>query len=292
MIYLREHVPTLSRPDMPHASARSLLQWWGEKTLADIKSQSCRDYIAWRRAPTSGSQDLRILRAAVGYYHAEHGPLTAVPAFAIPAQGAPRDRWLTRSELARMLWAARQDRQNLGHVARFLLVGIYSGSRSQNILRLSWLPSVDGGHVDLEAGVIHRQPRGARTTNKRAPPVRIHARLLPFLRRWRERDLAAGITHVVHFQGQRIRKLRRSWKHARSLAGLGDDVIPHTLRHSAATWLCQAGVPVFEIAGYLGMTVEMVERVYGHHHPDFQSRAAGYQSGAVSGASGGRKTVK
>ena len=34
-----------------------------------------------------------------------------------------------------------------------------------------------------------------------------------------------------------------------------------------------AGVPVHEICGFLGMTEEMFNRVYGHHHPDYQSRA-------------------
>jgi integrase len=44
-------------------------------------------------------------------------------------------------------------------------------------------------------------------------------------------------------------------------------VTPHTLRHTAATWLMQAGTDLWVAAGYLGMTVETLERVYGHHHP-------------------------
>ena len=57
-------------------------------------------------------------------------------------------------------------------------------------------------------------------------------------------------------------------------AGLGDDVTPHVLRHTAATWLMQAGTDMWEAAGYLGMTVEMLSRrYYGHHHPDHLSGA-------------------
>jgi hypothetical protein len=50
----------------------------------------------------------------------------------------------------------------------------------------------------------------------------------------------------------------------------------------------QAGVGKWEAAGFLGMTVEMLDRVYGHHHPDHlkaAARAIGYrphQSLAVS----------
>jgi integrase len=49
---------------------------------------------------------------------------------------------------------------------------------------------------------------------------------------------------------------------------------PHIVRHTAATWLMQAGVAAFEAAGYLGMSVETLLEVYGHHHPSFQEKAA------------------
>ncbi len=53
-----------------------------------------------------------------------------------------------------------------------------------------------------------------------------------------------------------------------------EGVTPHTLRHTAATWLMRAGTDLWQAAGYLGMTVETLERVYGHHHPEFQVEAA------------------
>jgi integrase len=51
-------------------------------------------------------------------------------------------------------------------------------------------------------------------------------------------------------------------------------VTPHTLRHTCATWLMQAGVPKWEAAGFLAMSMDTLERVYGHHHPDHYSEAA------------------
>ena len=98
----------------------------------------------------------------------------------------------------------------------------------------------------------------------------IHARLLPHLRRWRAADIAAGIASVIHYQGEPVTKLRSSWK---SVSGNAPDG-RHVLRHTVATWLMQAGVDVFEAAGYLGMTVDTLLEVYGHHHPSFQEKAA------------------
>ena len=58
------------------------------------------------------------------------------------------------------------------------------------------------------------------------------------------------------------------------LAGLRDKVTPHTLRHTAATWLMQRGVPIWEAAGFLGMSPEVLQDTYGHHHPDYLQGAA------------------
>ena len=46
------------------------------------------------------------------------------------------------------------------------------------------------------------------------------------------------------------------------------EVTPHTLRHTAATWLMRKRADLWEAAGFLGMSVEQLERTYGHHHSD------------------------
>jgi len=51
-------------------------------------------------------------------------------------------------------------------------------------------------------------------------------------------------------------------------------VMPHTLRHTAATWLMQRGADLWQASGFLSMSVETLQRVYGHHHPDWMKDAA------------------
>jgi hypothetical protein len=74
-------------------------------------------------------------------------------------------------------------------------------------------------------------------------------------------------------QRQADRLSQGVWKQACKEAGLSG-VTPHTLRHTRATWLMQEGVELWEAAGHLGMSVDMLTRVYGKHHPSFQERAA------------------
>ena len=46
---------------------------------------------------------------------------------------------------------------------------------------------------------------------------------------------------------------------------------------------------LWQAAGFLGMTVEMLQEVYGHHHPDFQADAANKM--AAPGQDRDRNTV-
>lgn len=262
LVYAQEHVPHLAGTRNTGYNLESLAAWWGTKTVGDITPRTCREYAA-SRSHGATRRDLEVLRAAISYYHREWAPLPVLPSVVLPAKGEPRERWLTRSEAARLLWAARR----VEHLKRFILIGLYTGSRSRNIFQLRW------EQIDFNAGVMRRRALGEREkSTKRAPPVRLARRFLAHLRRWRARD---GVVRgpVVHYDGKPIKKFRWSWPQAVQRAGLVD-VSPHTLRHTRATWLMQEGVSVWEAAGHLGMTVETLTRVYGKHSPDFQKTAA------------------
>lgn len=270
--YLQERGPLVARPDFLVTTALPLLDWWDRKTLADVRGQSCRDYVAWRTKRVSEStarHDLKTLRAAIRHYHAEHGPLDAVPAVTLPQQAPGRDRWLTTREAAALLRACRGT-----HVARLVLIGLHTGTRSGAILRLKWLPSPTSGWIDLDHGILHRRGAGERESKKRQPPARLPRRLIPHLLRWRDADLASGVAHVIHWKGKPVQKLRRSWGNARERAGLGPDVTPHVLRHTCVTWLLQSGVDPWEVAGFVGMSLETLQETYGHHSADHQEKAA------------------
>ena len=306
--YLRERGPHVANVSFIAATAGPILDFWADRTLAEVRGQSCRDYVTWRTSQRAHSRsaparlsenkgrlvsaatarhDLKTLRAAINHWHAEHGPLPALPAVTLPPAPPPRERWLTRTEAAHALRAARASRYGR-HLARLILIGLYTGTRSGAILRLSWLPQVHGGWIDLEAGVIHRQGPGDARTRKRQTPVRIPPRLAAHLARWRTMDLSGEGTgrkprpttaRVVHYFGRPVIKLRRSFASAMRSAGLGPDVTPHTLRHTAATWLMQSGVDMAVAAGFLGMSTQTLEEVYGHHHADFQTAAANAHRG-------------
>jgi len=303
--YLKEHAASSPSREWISHTASPILDWWVDKTLADVNGVNCRGYVTWRTAqkhrhgknpkPISvqtARHELKTLRTAINWYHKEHGPLPSVPKVTLPEKKPQRpDYYLTRKEVADRIRSARSN-SRLRPVARLILIGVYTGTRPGAILKLQWMPSAAGGWFDLENETLHRRGGEGRQSRKRQPPARIHARLLPHLRRWRRLDLEKGIAHVVHYQGEQIRKLRNSWPTVARLARAPQRDAPHIVRHTAATWQMQAGTDLFEAAGYLGMSPETLWDVYGHHHPDFQRGAANATNRrrAPKVAQGSRKT--
>jgi integrase len=281
MMYAKTRAPNHAAPKLVSYHLGPLLDFWGEKLISDIKGQSCRNYVEWRlsqkRKESTARRELITLRAAVNAWH-EESPLPALPVVVVPPEGEARQRYLTRREAARLLRAAR--RLGADHVARFILVGLYTGTRHAALLSLSWLPSISGGHVDIAQSVIHRRGFGQRETNKRRPPARIPERLMSHLRRWQRSDMVNGISHVITWQGQPIQKERRAWARVVNMAGLSAEVTPHVLRHTCATWALQEGVEQWHVAALLGTSVAQIERTYGHHDPKFQEAISGAFSGA------------
>lgn len=274
-VYVMERAPTVNRPKLIADHITALTPFWAHRMVSSIKGKTCRDFAASRSTKSMARHELETLRAAVNYFHKEYG-LDPVPAFTMPEKQRARERWLSRGEAAALLWQARRT----PHVARFILIGLYTGTRSGAILGLSWLPSIKTGWVDIEAGVLHRSGSGQRQTNKRKPPAAIPDRLLAHLRRWKRLD--GSMRTVINWNGSSVLSVKKSFHSAAKNAKLGQvvngkfktDVIPHTLRHTCSTWLMQAGVEPWQAAGFLGMTVEMLERTYGHHSPVYQKGAA------------------
>ena len=312
-IYLKDVAPRHAREEETKQRVLALDSWWAERTLADVNGTSCRAYVEYRMAQhwksakpektgnaprmvttAAARRELEDLRAAINH-HRREGLCSEIVSVVLPEKIAARERWLTRSEAARLLraaWRARQimrakdTRRAVGHhVARFILVGLYTGTRSSAICGAAFMPTIGRGHVDLERGVFYRHAIGRRQTKKRQPPVKLPPRLLAHLRRWHRLGLSRKA--VIEWNGVPVNSVRKGFAAAVKAAGLSVDVTPHILRHTCATWLMQKGVDLWDAAGFLGMTVQQLESTYGHHHPDFQHEAAE----ALGGQNGERNTV-
>ncbi|WP_441252792.1 site-specific integrase [Tardiphaga sp. 71_E8_N1_1] len=242
-----------------------MVPFWQGKSVVNVTRESCRAYVTFRaRSPGTARRELGVLRAAINHAH-RSGRLARVVAVDLPDSPEARDRWLTRKEAAALLRSALREPRVRLHLPLFILLGLYTGQRKEAILSLRW------PQVDLIAGRVDFNSPDSRRSNKRRAHQPIPRRLLAHLRRARLRGTDLGF--VVHENGKRLGDIKRGFASACNRAKLGE-VTPHVLRHTCATWLMQRGVPLWETAGYLKMTQETLQRVYGHHHPDFLKGAA------------------
>jgi integrase len=146
------------------------------------------------------------------------------------------------------------------------------------ILSLRW------PQVDLRANVIDFEIEGRERTKKQRGKVPIPPQLIPHLRRARRRGSDLG--PVLHISGRPIANIKKGFAAACRRAGI-KGVTPHTMRHTAATWLMQNGVKLTVASEYLAMTEATLRRVYWHHHPDYMREAAeaiGRKAGSRMGA--------
>lgn len=273
-LYEEARTAAIARPAELAQRVVRLNSFWGEKTVSDIRGDTCRRYREERVAAGGGGiaarRELETLRTAVNLYASEHG-LDVTPRFTLGENHKSRERWLTRQEAARLLWAAWRSPHHR-HLARFILIGLYTGTRHRAILALQWMPNTVGGWIDVDKGVLYRRGLGQADSKKRRPPAKLPRRLLGHLRRWRAQD--GEHRYVIRYADQPLARIEKAFRGARARADLGDDVTPHVLRHTRCTWLMHARVDLWEAAGSVGMTVQQFEATYGHHSPDFQKRAA------------------
>jgi integrase len=262
--YAKEHAPSVvDKARIGHA-IKALLPFWGHQPVSAIKGETCRRYVRERgKKPNTVRRELSTLNAALQHCHRE-GYLLEPPAVWLPEGDQGRDRWLTRSEAAALLRAARSEEKARLHLPTFILLGLYTGHRSEAILSLQWQPNMTGGYVDIETGRIDFNPIGRKKTKKRRGHIPIPAGLLIHLRHVRARTRQ----YVIESEGLPIKSCKRSFATACRNAKV-KDVVRHTLRHTACTWFMHRGVDPELASAYVAMDPETFRKKYMHHHPDY-----------------------
>jgi integrase len=235
-------------------------------------------------------REVNVLRAALAWATRQQPPwIDRAPYLEMPSAPPPRERWLTREEVERLIAGCGR-----AHVRLFVLLAYHTAARAGAILELTW------DRVDLEHRRIDYRRPGRAETRKRRATVALNRVVLAALQEARlmaidrlaetmpgarsDELLAELVRHpVIEHHGKGLASIKKGFAAACKRAGI-EDCSPHSLRHTAATHMVEANVPLSEIARMLGDSEAMVERVYGKHSPDYLRRAAD----ALAGDSGPR----
>lgn len=265
-----------------------------------------KGYIAHRRAKrglkgqeaisyATIERELTVLRAAITWCWRNGKFLTQPLPIAKAPATAERDLWMEPQDVALLLDAAQP------HVVLWCLIAISSGGRKSAILQVKWR-----GQVDFKARTLDLLKPGAVQNDKLRSKVPMTGILYdallaaskiartPYVIEYgfpKGKD-AHGIEQfeykpIVNIKTGFMRAARRAaWeaiRQARIATAAGDvplrhqmiesawrlkKVTPHTFRHTAATWMAQAGDSLAKIGGFIGHKDPRTTAKYAHHHPD------------------------
>jgi integrase len=217
----------------------------------------CRAYRAQRhrQGVKDGTviKELSTLRAALRWND------KATPAIIeLPASPPPKSRHLSREQY-RLL----RDGAASPHLRLFIVLAYTTAGRASAILELTW------DRVDLTAGMIRLGTGEHRVKGRATVPITESARDALV-----EASEAAQSNYVVEYAGRRVLSVKKAFQRAAVKAGV-PWCTPHVLRHTTAVHMAERGVPMAEIAQYLGhSSVSVTYRVYARYGPDYLRRAA------------------
>ena len=248
-------------------SIQALAPFWSNLTAEDVSGHNCRVYVKTRnRANATVRRELGVLQAALNVAYREKLVSQPIPV-TLPRPGQPKDRWLTRKEVAKLLCVSQP------HMQRFLLIAVYTGTRKSAILGLRWKRNPSHGWIDVEEGVIHRKGWGEDESNKRRGSVRMVPQLWSLAKQW-SRD---NQPWVIHFKGEPIRDVRTAMAAACVRAEI-EAATPHDLKRTSVTWGFQNGMSMEDAVDFYATSYKTLEAVYRQHSPHYQNRAVGIMS--------------
>ena len=244
-------------------TGKRVLRHFGSLRHDEITLQRCRDYAErrYKDGVKIGTvhTELGHLRMALKW-GAKMRRIPYAPYIERPSKPQPQERYLTRAEIRQLL-----DTDMLPHVRLTIILMLHTAARVGAILDLTW------DRVDLERRVIDLRIDSTSPRKGRAvvPISEALARTLAH-----HRALRSGrVPYVVTYNGQRVLNIYGSIRRACERAKLRD-VSPHVFRHTAAVHLAEGGMPMAEIAQFLGHSdVRVTEKVYARFSPTHLRRA-------------------
>lgn len=253
-----DQTEAICKQDMGYR-AKSVIEMLGGLMPDSITETVCKNYAGDRkRSAGTLRSELGIMNTALRWAKKKK-LITEAPYVWMPPSPPPKDRRLTRDEAK-----ALRDAAHVPHLSLYIELALGTAARSSALLELRW------AQIDMQARRIALGGAGRQKSRGRGLPINdtLHGVLT-------EAQTAALTPFVIEYAGRPLKSIDRGFNAAVSRAGLDRQVTPHVLRHTAASWMAEAGIPMSEIAAFLGhRDSRITERVYAKYSPDYLQKAA------------------
>lgn len=248
--------------DRDLASARPVTKKFKGRYIDSLAPTDFTEYKSERRqagkADATWAKELLLLSAAINWCNSEHDWKLPNPTKGrIPQFKRNKLRWL-RSEEAAALIAEAAKNKRAKHLVDFVELALATGMRRDEMLMLTW------ARVDFGARMIYFDAADQKSGQIGSIPLNKTA--VEILRRrqaYRDEHCRKSPWVFCHSDGERLQSVKNSfWAVTEALKM--PDVTPHTLRHTFAARLVQAGVPLRTVKDLMRHADIRTTMIYAH----------------------------
>lgn len=263
---------------------KAMRPFWDGITPDLIDREMAQEY-ARQRAMSDATvrYELSMLSVALRWA-ADLGYIAKPPKVWRPDPPERRERHLTRAQFEKWFAQVRAP-----HARLYVELGLATMARPSAILELTW------PQVDFDRGTVDLNPRGRRQTKKRRPVVPLNEDALAALA---EAYKGRQSNYVIEVGARQVKSIKKAFQAASARSGI--HVTPYTLRHTGAVWAAEAGIPMSEIAQFLGHDDDTTtQKYYSRYSPGYlrrvseavrRSQPAGGSTGTLGTLSVSRET--
>ncbi|MEM8974925.1 MAG: tyrosine-type recombinase/integrase [Pseudomonadota bacterium] len=307
--YERDHVTGKSKTSTEYA-LRPLRQFFAAYAPDQLCDAVWNDYRKWRTAQkinnatpvknkavsdATAVRELRTMNAALNYGKRNRwAGMGNVQVWITDTPDNVREDYLERDEVLALLKACTELHQRL-----YIRISLATAARMSAVLQLTfdkvtWPKdfeavgyserpyiydektgaSTGGPDFGLEMATPLRFDLGRGRGNKRRGSGSIHYSNMALLDDLEDAYALTGrndAAHVIQYKGKPVKTMDLADVYRR--AGLSHKRAQnHILKHTAITYLVQAGESFEDISKLTGTSVQIIERVYGHHSPKLLAR--------------------
>jgi integrase len=262
-------------------NSKIVLKELGSKIVQHLRPKDIRNYLSKRRIsrkrggiaiPLSGCQLNRerallssCLDMAVKDEIIPSNPVAGVKPYA----ENKRERWLTPAEVESLLKAC--EGASFEWLRPLIVVATNAGMRVNEILGLTWADTANGTIRVTSIRAKNRKTRFIKITKAVKEVLKAAGRIKAIDSPFIFINPGTGEPYTLRGVDDAFRKVRQIV----GFAATGPDgVVFHTLRHTACSWMVQAGIPDRQIMAVLGHGSSRMVSLYAHLAPKHLDGAA------------------
>ena len=265
---------SLRRSDHYKDRLKHIKAHFGKQRMREISRADLDGFVAKRMrqvSPSTVRKDMAVLgtyfKKAVEWSVIEASPVVGLKK---PPESRPRTRYLTTEEWRRLEAACPP------WLRPIVTLAAATGLRLKEITMLRW------EDVDRQTQIIH-VAMDTKTGTRAVPMNRTAAKVVDGMVRHLRNPYVFVDQEGQHYDTELRRNRITRWTSTVLRSAGIDGASFHTLRHTAASFMVQAGVPLYEVQKVLGHSTPLMTERYAHLQPQHLQGAVRVLDAALGG---------